>query len=219
MTDLHTKKADEASGLSGQNFQAKTIGKSKTSQEQLSATQGRKASAQKQKKGRLLPYIIAVICIVVVGLVVWGLIAIILFASGQTGEADMPVAEGDTLDAAIDYSEELQKAYEQQEGNTSAKLGRVEEMTQQALDESSGERRENVRLALARFYFDSKMYTDALEALAEADLDAMTVEQRWGYWNIIYYANAALGNTGVAEEAGRKSYELRKELGGAGGGA
>lgn len=220
MTNLHTQEAEKAGGLGGQNFQTKDIGKWKAQQESPFAEQNRRSSehkqAQKDKHRRLMPYVVLVICVAVVGLVTWGLIVLILTSAGGRDSADEPVIADNSLGAALDYSKVLQDNYDQQSGNAEQKLTVVNQMVNDAVQLDSGVTN-SLRLAQATFYFKNGFYADSLEILEQLDLEKLTTEQQWGYWNLMYYIYAALGDTEEADAAGIKSYELRKELGGAGG--
>lgn len=198
------------------NFSADKIGQWAAKQEKPFAAQNQKEKAEKAKRTharkKALPFII--ICIVLVLLLIGGIITLIIALNNPSSKVEAPEIYGSSDNDIYEYQDALSKVYQDNDNNLDA----VSEAVDKTLATESGQANvAQVRLGEAYFYGANAEYQRAIDALANVEPSRLSLDQQIMYYDTLYLCNMFLGNGELADEYGKKVYELKVELGGEGG--
>lgn len=185
------------SGSSDQNlqFKAENIGRWTKKQEDPFAAQNRKKADKKASHKKALPYII-IAAIILVGLAVWGIIALVCHLTRDPDATYTPEIAGSSETDIINYRALLQEFYDRKKSeqtddsedtsfDTSVApsndpeedrelIKSINQVVQNTLDTSKGQENANAVLcAQVYFYYNNAYYQAAVDVLPRIDIDKL----------------------------------------------
>ena len=194
----HNQPSESGSADPKLEFKTENIGHWTKKQEDPFAAQNRKKADQKQKNAaarkKALPYIIVAAAVIALGLIIWGIVALITHLTQDPDGTYTPELAGSSETDIVNYRNSLQEFYdrkksEQSDGDidldTSVApsndpeedkdlIQAVAQVVQNTLNTSKGRENANAVLcAQVYFYYNNGYYQAAVDALQEIDVDKL----------------------------------------------
>lgn len=201
-------------------FKTENIGSWAAQQEDYFAEQNRKAEEKRKKSERtrrkVLPIVFIVGGIIAVGLIIWGIVALVIALTTKP-EVDAPTISGGTSEDVNNYRDILQDFFNK--GGADG-IQAVEDAVNDTLNTENGREYENqVKLAEIIVLQNNGFYNEAIDKSKNIDMEKLDLDQKISFYGVLYYCSTMLGDNKAANEYFMKQYELSVEQGGEGGGA
>lgn len=206
----HNQPSESGSSDPKLQFKAENIGQWTGKQEDPFAAQNRAKEAKKQKSTatfkKFRPYLIIAGIVIAVGLVVWGIVALVRYIQLESLQR-----EGDYVSV---YSNVLQELYDAHDGSMREKYDAVVERVQEDIDKTTNNEEINeLRLAQAFFYNDNDFCMETIRLLEnDVDPDLLPLVLQISYYESLYYAYVNIGEDETANTYFIKAYDLRADL-------
>lgn len=212
------------------DYKTANIGKWKSKQEDFFAKQNQARSEKKAKQKatlkKLLPFAIACVALVVLGLGTWGVISLVNYLNRPTIDetaTDPSVISGSSAEAIQTYQDYLQQVYDEALAAAMAEEGLSEAsdtakaeanaavsdaMAHSASTEAGDKYRDAMRLAEMMVYFDTWQCDKILGLEHQINPDNLNLYSQYHYYVALQNCYQAAGNLARANELWRTVTEL-----------